>query len=154
MQAPPRWRVLLVIFAVSVVTNYVWELAQSPLFAAASHRGPIWLHCLIASFGDGLMVLMLFAIVSLAARRNDWFIHPTLSDYVVLAGAGAALAAFVEVAAVHLLRRWTYTDNMPVIPRLQIGLVPVLQMLVLPPLIFRITGALTVSARTAKVQRR
>jgi hypothetical protein len=47
------------------------------------------------------------------------------------------LAALVESVAVHALGRWEYTDKMPTVPRLGIGLVPIAQMLILPPLIFR-----------------
>jgi hypothetical protein len=40
--------------------------------------------------------------------------------------------------AVHILNRWEYTPNMPKLPGLDIRLVPIAQMLVLPPLIFGI----------------
>jgi hypothetical protein len=42
----------------------------------------------------------------------------------------------VEWYAVKVLHRWEYSLSMPVIPGLEIGFVPVLQMLVLPPLTF------------------
>jgi hypothetical protein len=54
--------------------------------------------------------------------------------------AGWVLAVLVEWVAVHILGRWEYTDNMPTLPRLRIGLVPIAQMLFLPPLIFRIVA--------------
>lgn len=40
-----------------------------------------------------------------------------------------------------MVKPWAYGPRMPVVPGLQIGLVPVLQMLVLPPVIFRMAGA-------------
>ena len=50
------------------------------------------------------------------------------------------IAIVVEWAAIHWLHRWSYTAQMPLIPGLEIGVTPVLQMLVLPPLIFWMLG--------------
>jgi len=49
----------------------------------------------------------------------------------------------VEWVAVHLAHRWAYAAAMPLIPGLNIGAVPVLQMMVLPPVIFHLVGAWT-----------
>jgi L-cystine uptake protein TcyP (sodium:dicarboxylate symporter family) len=54
--------------------------------------------------------------------------------------AGLVIGIVVEWLAVHLLARWNYTDRMPIIPWIGIGWVPVLQMVVLPPLIFVFTA--------------
>jgi hypothetical protein len=54
--------------------------------------------------------------------------------------AGFTIAIAVELIAVHVLKRWTYTELMPRIPALEIGMVPVIQMLILPPLIFWIAS--------------
>ena len=148
------WQVLLTIFVVAVAVNYLWELAQSPLFVPGSHVGNVWLHCFVASLGDGLMVLLLYAIGWVAAGRSDWFARPTIRDYSVLVAAGAVLGLVVEWGAVHLLQRWTYTDAMPRLPGIEIGVVPIIQMIVLPPIVFRITSALTAQLHEATVQRR
>jgi hypothetical protein len=46
---------------------------------------------------------------------------------------GTVVGITVEWMAVHFLGWWMYTAWMPRIPDLAVGLVPVLQMLVLPP---------------------
>jgi hypothetical protein len=51
--------------------------------------------------------------------------------------AGLMLAVLVESVAVHILERWKYTANMPTLPGPDIGLVPIAQMLFIPPLVFR-----------------
>ena len=38
--------------------------------------------------------------------------------------------------ALHILNRWQYTEAMPKLPVLNVGLVSVLQMMVLPALVF------------------
>jgi hypothetical protein len=47
----------------------------------------------------------------------------------------------IEWVAVYVVERWAYTPQMPLVPGLGIGIVPITQMLVLPPLIFRVVAA-------------
>jgi len=51
--------------------------------------------------------------------------------------AGLVIAILVEWTGMHILGRWEYTDKMPIVPGLRVGLVPVAQMIELPPLAFR-----------------
>ena len=53
---------------------------------------------------------------------------------------GLVLGVTVEWLAVYVLHRWAYTARMPRVPGLDVGLVPVAQMLVLPPVIFRLVA--------------
>jgi hypothetical protein len=52
-------RCAVAIFIVSAALNYVWEIAQSPLFAGMDNLGNMWWHCLVASLGDGVIVLII-----------------------------------------------------------------------------------------------
>jgi hypothetical protein len=128
------------VYVIAVAFNYPWELAQSALFTPASHKGNVWLNCFIASLGDGVMVLLLLALGWLAFERRDWFVHPRPHVYGALAAAGLVLGGAVEWVAVHVLERWTYTDAMPRVPVLEIGVVPILQMVLLPALIFQVSA--------------
>lgn len=132
----------MLVYVIAVAFNYAWELAQSPLFTPGSHEANVWLDCFIASLGDGVMVLLLFGSGWLAFGHRDWFVRPGARGYASLLTAGAALALAVEWVAVHLLQRWTYSEAMPRLPGLDVGVVPVLQMMLLPPFIFYLTGAL------------
>lgn len=123
------------IFALATAVNYAWELAQTPLYAGVAFLGAIW-HCFVASLGDGLLVLIIFAVVAAVVRRLDWYMRPTMHSYVAMAAAGLAVGFAVEWWGLHLARRWEYSALMPVIPGTGIGVAPVLQMLLLPPLIF------------------
>ena len=71
-------------------------------------------------------------------RQSGWFLRPGVSGYLLIITAALVLAVLVEWVAVHILNRWAYTENMPKLPGLDIGLVPIAKMVVLPPLIFRI----------------
>ena len=131
-----------VIYATAVALNYPWELAQRTLFTPPSHNGNVWLHCFGSSLGDGLMILILFVAGWSAFGRRDWFVHPGPLQYALLIVAGAILAVFVEWTAVHVLHRWRYADAMPRIPGIEMGIVPILQMVLLPPLIFHVSARL------------
>lgn len=130
------------IFGVAVLVNYPWELAQLPLYLVMNDfRAALW-HCFVAALGDGVLVLVLFLAGAMVFRRANWFVRPGLRAYGVMLVGGLAIGVLVEWLGLHVLRRWTYAPGMPLIPGLRIGLVPVAQMLLLPPLIFRIAAAL------------
>jgi hypothetical protein len=127
-------------FVVAVLGNYLWELAQAPLYMGMERFRAVWWHCFVASLGDGLLVLGIFAMGWLLLRQQRWFVHPGLWGYGVMMTTGLVIGITVEWVAVHVLGRWMYTAWMPRIPGLAVGLVPVLQMLLLPPLIFSLVA--------------
>lgn len=134
---------LIWIFIVAVLLNYLWELAQAPLYVGLKSYDPaVFWHCFVASLGDGLIVLVITAAGWITLRRWDWFERPGVRGYLVMLAAGLLMAVLVESVAVHVLGRWEYTDRMPTVPHLDIGLVPIAQMLLLPPLVFRAVALL------------
>jgi len=138
---PLGWRQLgstvATIFVVAVLGNYPWELAQAPLYVGMGSVRTMWWHCFVASLGDGLMVLGIVAGGMVILRRPAWFVRPGVQGVIVMVAMGLVLGVTVEWVAVHVLQRWAYTARMPRLPGLDVGLVPVAQMLVLPPLIVR-----------------
>lgn len=57
--------------------------------------------------------------------------------YALMATVGVVIAVLIERHALAT-GRWAYTDWMPVLPVLDVGLVPVLQMLIVPAVVFRV----------------
>ena len=136
-------RTLAGLFVVSVVLNYFWEIGQAFLFVGADSWENIWWHCFVASLGDGLMVWTIHAAGWIFFSRSDWFVAPQLKGYGVMLLSGLTISVAVEWLAVHVLQRWTYAADMPVIAVItgvNIGLTPLLQMLILPPVIFYIVA--------------
>jgi hypothetical protein len=134
---------LVSVFAVAVMLNYVWELAQAPFYIGLEeYNARVFWHCFVASLGDGIMVLLIVAAGWIRLRQPDWFVHPGVPGYLVMMTAGLLLAVLVEWVAVHRPGRWAYAERMPTIPGLGIGLVPIAQMLILPPMIFRIAAVI------------
>ena len=135
----PTWRLPAALFAVSVAVNYVWEVAQSPLYEGMERPGLVLWHCLLASLGDGLLVLLIFAAGRGVFGSRDWFERPGAGGYALMLAAGFVIATAVEAAALSL-GSWEYKDSMPRLPGLGTGLAPLAQMLVLPPLVFFVVG--------------
>lgn len=134
-------KTLSLVFIVAVSLNYLWELAQAPLYVGMTvyDAGVFW-HCFFASLGDGVMVLLIVTVGWFALHKLAWLLRPGIRGYLVIITVGFVMAVLVEWVAVHILNRWEYTESMPTLPVFRIGLLPIAQMLILPPLIFRIVA--------------
>jgi hypothetical protein len=131
------------LFVVAVLVNYPWERLQSQLYVYPGGASIPWWLCLAASLADGLFVVVIFGVGWMALGRRTWFEQPGIEGYLVMLISAVAISVGVEWTTVHVLRWWTYGERMPLVPIINIGLVPMTQMLVLLPLIFR--GAAVVS---------
>jgi len=112
---------LLAIFAVSFALNFVWEHAHAFLYAAYQ-GGPLTGFILLrAALGDAIIITVLGALFiyfpTVGGRR--WLIWPI----------GFAVAIFIEELALHTAR-WQYNSLMPLVPYLNIGLTPAVQLAV------------------------
>ena len=134
-------RRLAAVFVISVLLNFPWEVAQMPLYVEDGSWLEFALHCVIPSLGDGLIVMLIFCVGWIAGRRSDWADQPRCAGYALMLITGFSMAMIVEWVGFFGLKRWSYTASMPLLPGLGIGVVPVLQMLILPPVIFKVTGS-------------
>jgi hypothetical protein len=117
--------------------NLPWELAQVPLFAGmptAQHWTAV-LACGRASLGDVVVALVAFWAVAFAVGSRAWVLMPTRGRIAGFVAIGVLITIVMERLATGPLGRWAYTDAMPVVPVLRVGLSPVVQWIVLPPLI-------------------
>jgi len=131
---------LTVLFGLAVVVNYPWERAQSSLYVLRDGAEVEWWMCAAASVADGLVVLLILQISRLVIGQRDWYLRPRARGYTVLLLSGAVISVAVEWIAIYGAQWWAYSPDMPVVPGLNIGLTPLAQMLVLPPLIFALLG--------------
>lgn len=133
-------RYALAIFVAGVLLNYIWEVSQAFLYVGMVSIAAIFWHCFVAALGDGVILLIIHAAGWLVFARPGWFVRPRVAAIAFMLGFGLAIAVAIEWAAVYWLHRWSYTSQMPLIPGLGIGVTPVLQMLVLPAVIFQIAN--------------
>lgn len=135
------WRVInapetnVAVFA--FLLNVPWEFLQMPFFAS-DPSSPKWEHlqsCTVASLGDAVIAIVSFWSVAAASRTRRWILQPTLRTVALFAAIGVGITVVLEWLATGVLARWAYADDMPVIPGLETGLLPVLQWVALPPLV-------------------
>ena len=124
-----------VVFAVGVILNFMWEMAQAPLYAPmGSLREATW-RCFKASLGDGVLILAVVAAGVLVFRSGAWFLRMSKVRLAFASGVGLVLGVLVELWGLNA-GRWTYGPLMPRVPGTSLGLVPLAQMAVLVPLTF------------------
>ncbi len=88
--------------------------------------------CLLPALGDGVMILALYWLGVAVFRDPLWVWARGRAGYFVLLASGVALAVAIEVQGVHLTSRWGYQETMPRLLWLEVGLLPMLQMALLP----------------------
>lgn len=125
MSIGPGRRGLGVLVASAFLLNLAWEFGVCELFYVEklfpqTPGGMLWV-----TAGDVIMTLVIF-VLSVRVRSRGL-------RYGSAAGWGVLLAAIVEL---HALRtdRWGYTGLMPVIPPLGVGVLPLVQLALLPVL--------------------
>lgn len=117
--------------------HFVWEFLQVPLYAGLADM-PHWaavVLCGRATLGDVGMALVAFWAASLAARDRAWILCPSLVPVAVFVAAGAVMTIAFEYHATRIALRWAYAEAMPRVPPFGTGLSPLVQWLVIPPVV-------------------
>jgi fructose-specific phosphotransferase system IIC component len=91
--------------------------------------------CGRATLGDVVIALVGFWAVAASARTRSWVLRPTAGQLTGFVAVGVLITILMEWLATQVLDRWTYAESMPVIPLLGVGLSPLLQWVVLPPIV-------------------
>lgn len=131
-----RFFVFLAIVAFGL--NWVWEMAQMFAFEIKPEdsRAKIFLFCTLASVVDALVTIFIYWLLAKPAARADRF-----APYLGFAFLGAWFAVFFEWFA-RFFDLWSYNEKMFVIPFLETGLLPFLQLTLLVPLAIWLTRKL------------
>jgi len=124
-------RYTAIITAAAFVLHLVWENAQAPLYAGYQSFSAHFPLCLMGAAGDVAVTLFVLAFMLLLKRE----IPQTARDFIALAVIGFGIAVLIEQRAL-LSGAWGYAPAMPLLPILQVGLTPILQMTILLPLSF------------------
>lgn len=90
--------------------------------------------CVVGTIGDVVITLSVLAFLRLLKKDAS---RP--ADFLGLALIGFIIAVAIEQNAL-LAGKWDYASTMPIIPWLNVGLVPIIQMTVLLPLSFYVAG--------------
>lgn len=121
----------------SFLLHLVWELVQVPFFAgmpSSQHWVAIRI-CARATAGDAVIAVVIFWAVAAIARSRSWILAPTRGQVSGFVGTGLLVTIVVEWLSTQVLGRWAYGSVMPVVPVLRIGVLPILQWIVIPPVV-------------------
>ena len=125
-------RHIIILILVAFILHLVWENAQAPLFQGYVSFPQHFPMCLMGTLGDVVITLAIYGVVALLKNDFAWIMSIGKTDIIALAIIGFFVAVGIEWHAM-LSGRWAYTDAMPIIPYLQVGLAPVVQMIILLP---------------------
>lgn len=133
--------IVLPLYLYSFIIQFIWEMVQMPFFADMSLSNPYnWLQCAKASLGDAHITAFIWIAGAAAFRDILWFKRFKFLRILFIAILGAGITLFLELHALGT-GRWSYSQLMPVFPVLKVGVVPVVQMILLPIVVFRILSA-------------
>jgi hypothetical protein len=125
----------VVIFA--FLLNFVWEFWQVPFFegmSSAQHWSTTKF-CSLASIGDAAIASVSFWTVAVVAHSRAWVLQPSAVHVAIFTMVGVVITVVAEWVAADMLGWWAYADRMPTVPLLGTGLLPLLQWMILPPLV-------------------
>lgn len=129
----PEFHVALFAF----LLNFTWEFLQVPFFKEMPEMAH-WeavLFCTRATLGDVLIALSAYWVVAGIRRSRDWIYRPDVLAIVAFLLVGVLITIVLEWHATQVQQRWQYAEIMPTLPLLGTGLAPLMQWLLLPPLI-------------------
>lgn len=135
----------LTAFALAFALDLVWENAHMPLyknFTGDSSPVSRFLRSLYDSFMDAVLILSLFLVPALLLDLPmEWPFGARLVEHVILGVLGGVVATIIEWRALKT-GRWQYSEKMPLVPILKVGLSPLVQLMVLPSAIASLTPLL------------
>lgn len=121
-------RLLTIWIGLGFLANFAWEMLHMRLYAGSPES---WQRCASAAAVDVAVLAALYAVMAAAAGSWLWFRGAALPRAIALAAIGSLAAVAIELRALAN-GRWSYADSMPVVPFLDVGWSPVLQMVVIP----------------------
>lgn len=131
-----RLEPMIAFFGMSFVLHLLWENAQAPFYQGyTSFSQHVWICLKAAATGDMLFMLVIYAALALRHRDILWVANAAIytrpATWIIAILTGLLLAAGFEFWAVNIVHHWQY-GSMPTV--FGIGLLPMLQMIVVPSL--------------------
>ncbi len=121
----------------SALANLLWEFLQMPLYTLWQDESvlKIFLFGLHCSAGDVAIASAALLSALLLVGTKDWPQRGYRKVAYMTIFLGLAYTAYSEWLNVYIRKSWAYAPSMPLVPPLDLGLVPLLQWLIIPSLI-------------------
>jgi hypothetical protein len=129
----------VLVFLLAFALNFFWELGHIPYYVGLPESvfGKAAI-CTLATASDALYITLVYLTGRKCSRQWAWLSSQTVSGLSVAAGVGILTAAAVERLALAT-GTWGYSALMPVIPYVEVGFWPALQLPMLSVLVFALT---------------
>ena len=134
-RAPPHRRTALRRYFVCIALgNLLWEVAQLPLYTIwiTGTRGQLAFAVVHCTAGDLLIATLALLAALVTVGNARWPAKRFTRVAFVTVGAGVAYTIFSEWLNLVVRQSWAYSEAMPVVPLIGVGLSPLLQWLVIP----------------------
>ena len=133
----PRWpwyQPWVALATFSAVLNFLWEMVVMPAYGtrSTSAAGIGIAMCVLATLGDVGITLGSYAVAASIATRQ-WLMRSTIAPFLTYLAVGLVMTIAFEYVNVYMLHRWSYAPRMQVMAG--IGVLPLLQWIVLPPIV-------------------
>ena len=147
---PGVWRLVLARYLPALAAfNLLWEIAQLPLYTLWTGAPPAYiayavLHCTVGDVLIGAGALLAALVATRAGTLREW---RWMRVSIFAVAFGLAYTAFSEWMNTAIRGNWAYSEWMPVLPFVSLGLAPLLQWVMVP------IAALAFSYRIAPLPR-
>jgi hypothetical protein len=119
----------------SFFLNFFWEVVQTYFYTLkdSPFRAMLygWIHCTLS---DVVITLGAFWFIGILNHSRKWFLTLNTVNLIGFVMIGIFYTLFSEWLNVHIIKSWAYSDLMPIIPWMKVGLTPLLQWMIIPPL--------------------
>lgn len=125
-------KLLLLIFFTAFALNFIWEMLQMPAYAPFAQSSiQTWLFCGLAAIADALYISLLYWLGRHLKQDKKWIAHLSWLPVTAIVILGFVTATLVEHTALAL-GVWRYSEEMFKLPFLRVGILPLLQLIILP----------------------
>ncbi len=129
-------KIIFFIFVIAFILNFVWEILHYPLYNC---KIPLGVCARVTAFRDALIILGMYFAGVFLFKDLSWISRITKGRAGIAISASFVIAYIIELQGIYF-GKWEYGALMPIIPVLDVGLSPVLQMMILPLLTFFMAG--------------
>ena len=129
--------VYLPIAFIGFLLSIFWENLHISLYSNYAE----WMeqiYFLLCALGDVMLIFLVYFLVAVIFRNTSWIYHFTATKVATTLVISAVVSVMAEKIAL-IMDWWQYSDQMPLVPFLNIGLSPFLAIVLLPILSFLIT---------------
>ncbi len=139
LSRPNGLKLIVVLGIVSYALQYTWEELQClPFF---NHPPVTWMvtDMIGAVIVDVVTTYIIYSIIAIISKSWYWILDKwNIKQLTLMFGLGLVASVSFELLA-KAYKSWSYTTFAPLIPGLEISVLPVLQFLLLIPLSFHLT---------------